>query len=109
MQEAAAYNIPSIVVHGSSSAENIIDGENGFTIENDPLSLSNKIGELMKNRHAILQAGIGARSTIHHSWEEIVKTVHSRYQEIIITHKSNSSYKKLESKHVKEVLQLQIN
>lgn len=106
MQEAAAFSIPSIVVQGSSSAENIIDGENGFTIENDPVSLSSKISDLMKNRHAILQAGIGARTTIHNSWEGIVNTVHSKYHEILKAHRGNARHKNKEIKLNKEAVQL---
>ncbi len=106
MQEAAAFSIPSIVVQGSSSAENIIDGENGFAIENDPVSLSSKISDLMKNRHAILQAGIGARTTIHNSWEGIVNTVHSKYHEILKAHRGNARHKNKEIKLNKEAVQL---
>ncbi|MBK8484912.1 MAG: glycosyltransferase [Saprospiraceae bacterium] len=86
MQEAAAFKIPSIVVAGSSSAENIIDGENGFTIENDRDSLVQKIAALIKDKQTIKKAGEGAINSIYHPWESIVKDVKERYVEIIKDH-----------------------
>ncbi|MGB4968273.1 MAG: glycosyltransferase, partial [Saprospiraceae bacterium] len=86
MQEAAAFKIPSIVVAGSSSAENIIDGENGFTIENDKDSLVQKIAALIKDKQTIKKAGEGAINSIYHPWESIVKDVKERYVEIIKDH-----------------------
>lgn len=86
MQEAAAFKIPSIVVAGSSSAENIIDGENGFTIENDRDSLVQKIAALIKDKQTIKKAEEGAINSIYHPWESIVKDVKERYVEIIKDH-----------------------
>lgn len=83
MQEAAAFNVPSIVIRGSSSAESIMDGINGFLIENEAADLSNKIIELMQNQHAIRKAGEGARKSIYHPWESIIDDVQLRYTELI--------------------------
>jgi glycosyltransferase involved in cell wall biosynthesis len=86
LQEAAAFDIPSVVVRGSSSAEGILDGVNGFLVENDVASLAQKLGELMKNPASIKKAGEGARKTIYHPWENIVDDVYQRYVEIIREH-----------------------
>ncbi len=83
MQEAAAFGIPSIVVKGSSSAESIIDGKNGFTIDNDADSLAHKIISLQNNRTAIQLAGDGAKNSIYHPWENIIKDVLDKYLQII--------------------------
>jgi len=88
MQEAAAFDIPSIVVKNSSSAENILDGVNGFLVENDPADLTKKIVELMQDQHAIKQAGKGARKSIYHPWESIIDDVYIRYTELIKDHKT---------------------
>jgi glycosyltransferase involved in cell wall biosynthesis len=87
MQEAAAFNIPSIVVRNSSSAESILDGINGFLIENKSTDLSKKIMDLMKDQHAIKKAGEGARKSIYHPWESIIDDVYVRYNELIKNYK----------------------
>jgi len=83
MQEAAAFDLPSVVVTDSSAAEDIHDGVNGFLIENRVESLSKKLMLLMDHPEAIRTAGVGARKTIYHPWEEIVEDVYHRYIDII--------------------------
>ena len=86
LQEAAAFDIPSVVVRGSSSAEGFHDGLNGFLVENEATSLFNKLSELLENRDAVKKAGEGARKTIYHPWESIVDDVYLRYADIIHKH-----------------------
>lgn len=83
MQEAAAFDLPSVVVAESSAAEEIHDGVNGFLIENKVESLTQKIMMLMDQPESIRRAGEGARKTIYHPWEEIVEDVYHRYVDII--------------------------
>jgi len=83
LQEAAAFDIPSVVVRGSSSAEGFQDGLNGFLVENEVTSLTKKISELIEYPDAIKKAGEGARKTIYHPWENIVDEVNLRYADII--------------------------
>jgi len=90
MQEAAAFDIPSIVVKSSSSSEGIIDGVNGFIIENDTDSLVKKIMELIKNPEVIKRAGEGARKSIYHPWESIINDVYLRYVDIIKDHRQKN-------------------
>lgn len=93
IQEAAAFGVPSVVVLNSSSAESILDGVNGFLIENDSTDLAKKIGDLMHDQHAIKIAGEGARKSIYHPWESIIDDVYYRYTELINTHKEMNSVK----------------
>jgi glycosyltransferase involved in cell wall biosynthesis len=90
IQEAAAFDIPSVLVRNSSSAEKIIDGVNGFLVENDLGDLTKAISGLMNNRQAIRKAGEGARKTIYHPWEAIVDDVYQRYTDIIKEHRNFS-------------------
>ena len=87
IQEAAAFGVPSIVVRNSSSAESILDGVNGFLIENETADLTKKIMALMHDQHAIKIAGEGARKSIYHPWESIIDDVYYRYTELIKFHK----------------------
>jgi 1,2-diacylglycerol 3-alpha-glucosyltransferase len=93
IQEAAAFDVPSVVVRNSSSAESILDGVNGFLVENKAADLSKKIIELMQDQHAISKAGEGARKSIFHPWESIIDDVHLRYTELIKDHKPAKSRK----------------
>lgn len=86
LQEAAAFDIPSIVVKKSSASEGITDKVNGFLIENNARDLSNLISEVKKYPEVIRLAGEGARKSIYKPWEGIVDTVSQRYNEIIEEH-----------------------
>jgi glycosyltransferase involved in cell wall biosynthesis len=86
LQEAAAFDVPSVVVRNSSSSEGIIDGINGFLVENEVASLTNKIREVMTHHDIIKKAGEGARKTIYHPWETIVEDVYHRYVDLIREH-----------------------
>ena len=89
IQEAAAFDIPSVLVKNSSSAEGIKDGINGFLVGDEAASLSRKIIQLMSHRQAIKIAGEGARKSIYHPWETIVDNVYLRYLDIIKSYKSH--------------------
>ena len=86
LQEAAAFDVPSVVVRDRSSAEGFHDGLNGFLVENEVASLATKLSELIENRDAVKKAGEGARKTIYHPWETIVDDVYLRYADIIRRH-----------------------
>jgi 1,2-diacylglycerol 3-alpha-glucosyltransferase len=83
LQEAAAFDVPAIVVRDSSSAEGLLDGVNGFLIENEVASLANRIMDLMMHPEAIKNAGKGARKSVYHPWESIVDDVYLRYADLI--------------------------
>jgi glycosyltransferase involved in cell wall biosynthesis len=95
MREAAAFDVPSIVVRNTSSAEGIMENVNGFLINNNADSLADKITELKLNPGAIKRAGENARKTIYRHWESIVDEVNIKYEEIISRHKSGNATKSL--------------
>ncbi len=86
MQEAAAFEVPSMLLKGSSPSEGIMDGINGFLVDNDPKEMAMRISDLMKHPARILKAGEGARKTIHKPWEDIVDEVFLRYAGILKEH-----------------------
>jgi glycosyltransferase involved in cell wall biosynthesis len=88
MQEAAAFEVPSVVVGKSSAAEGIEDGVNGFTVENDAENLAQKLRNLMNHPIAIKWAGIGARKSIYRPWETIVDDVYLRYKDLVRSRQS---------------------
>jgi glycosyltransferase involved in cell wall biosynthesis len=88
MREAAAFDVPSIVVRNTSSAEGVLDDVNGFLINNSASSLAEKIIALKNNPTTIKRAGEGARKSIYRHWESIVDEVNIKYEDIIRRHKS---------------------
>ena len=63
VREAAALGVPSVMVAGSTAAEILTDGVDGFLVQNTPESLSGEILRLMQHPDLVRQAGDEARRT----------------------------------------------
>lgn len=90
IKESAAMRLPAILIEGSSTAEGIIDGQNGFLTKNEPEAFAHTIARAIENtslRHAV---GEGAFKTLYNSWESVLESVHRRYREIISQWKGRS-------------------
>ena len=83
VREAAMMGTPSLVLAGSTTAEVITDGYNGFLCENSPESYAAKIRDLHNDRKKIIAAGRGAAATLTRPWREVIEEVMMRYNEII--------------------------
>ncbi|HEY6914432.1 MAG TPA: glycosyltransferase [Paludibacter sp.] len=84
VREAGAMQTPSVLVKGSSSAENITNNFNGFLIENSVESLSSKLRELINSPEIIKKTGLNASQTIARSWESVTEEVLDRYKKIML-------------------------
>ena len=87
--EAAAHNLPSLMVEGSCSAEQIEDGVNGFLAQENAESFGAKIIELLSTPEKIKEAGDVAGKTLYRSWEMVAEEVHQKYLEIIEEYNRN--------------------
>ena len=85
LREAAAVGCPALLVKGSNTAEGIVDNENGFLAENDPVAIAERIAGATANRKAMTAIGARAQKTIYTGWDEIMKEVNDRYGEIVKT------------------------
>ena len=83
IREAGAMHTPSILVRGSSSAENIKDNFNGFLIENSIESFVAKLRELLNSPEKIRLVGLNASQSIARSWESIIEDVLDRYKNLM--------------------------
>ena len=83
IREAGAMETPSILVSGSTSAENIRDNFNGFLIENSVESMSSRLRELIQDKNLLLTVGQNASRTIARSWESVTEEVLDRYTHLI--------------------------
>ncbi|MCK4260449.1 MAG: glycosyltransferase [Halanaerobiales bacterium] len=89
VQEAAAMGCPSVVIEGSSVAEQIENNYNGYLTKNDPEIYAKKIFEVTSDMSKLAQIGENAQHTISENWETIVNQVKDRYIEIIRFHSKN--------------------
>lgn len=80
LREAAAAGTPTVMVHNSCAAQNIIDGENGFLCEDTPESIALTIERALPSAK---QVGINARNTIPVPWSDIVDMALERYNMLI--------------------------
>lgn len=81
--EAAAHKTPTVLLKDSCSAEEVIDGENGFLCDRTEESLANKILEIMKNPELYKTVGEKAYKSLYRSWQMVANEVHDKYVEII--------------------------
>ena len=89
VREAAAVMTPAVLPEGSTAAEMIRDGKNGFLTTRSPEAYAATITSLASRRHDILTAGRGARATMCRSWHNVMDEVINLYDEIIRRHDSD--------------------
>lgn len=94
VREAAVMGTPSVMVRGSSAAEIIRDGENGYLCENDARDLARVIRNVLQDPEAARQVGQAARETIPVPWETIMQTVVGRYERLIALNREGKLNKK---------------
>lgn len=85
--EAAAHKLPTLLIKGSYTAENIIDNENGFLIEENTEKFANRILEIINNQELMKNVGENAHKTIYRTWDMVAKDVSEKYREIIKEYK----------------------
>lgn len=83
VREAAALNVPSLLVRGSDASSNITDGINGFLSENKPRKFASRIKYLIENPEITKAVGIKASKTLVSTWEEVMDDVIERYKFVI--------------------------
>ena len=83
VREAAAVGTPSVVVAGSSAAEGIMDGENGFLCRDDAGDLARVIDGALKDPEGLRAVGERAKATIPIPWSDLVDQVLEQYQTVL--------------------------
>lgn len=83
VREAAASEIPSILIKDSCAAEGIIDSDTGFLIENDPASMAAKLEVLINSPDLLRGVGKNALDKIYISWKDAVGIANERYHTVI--------------------------
>lgn len=80
VREAAACGLASVLVKDSCAAENTIDNQNAYLIDEDSHSLFLKLKDILPDLSNIHQVGNNAQNEIYISWEDAVKKAYDRYQ-----------------------------
>ena len=83
VREAAACALASVLVEGSCAAEDVLDGESGFLIEENADSMAAKLRTLLDSPEAMARVGEGAQREIYVSWQEAVHRAYERYGVVI--------------------------
>ena len=83
VREAAAMGTPAVLLEGSTAAEVVTDGRNGFLAAKSPEAFAEMIKSLSEDRERLSKAGEGARNTLVRSWEDVVGEVTDRYETLI--------------------------
>ncbi len=87
VREAAAFRTPSVIPVGSTAAEVISDGRNGFLVSRTPADYAAVIRRLYSDRDLLNMAGAGARDSLVKGWNEVFEEIFDRYTTIINTYK----------------------
>ena len=74
---------PSVMVRGSTAAEVIRDGENGFLCGNDPQDLARVIRGILEDPEMRNRVGQTARETIPVPWSKVLETAAERYERLV--------------------------
>ena len=83
VREAAAAGTPAVVAQGSSAAEGIRDGENGFLCRDDAADLARVVDAALADPEGLRAVGERARRTIPIPWSELVDQVLAQYARLI--------------------------
>ena len=89
VREAAVMSTPSVMVRGSTAAEIIRDGENGFLCENEPQDLARVITGILADPEKRNRVGENARETIPVPWSKVLETAAERYERLVALGKEN--------------------
>ncbi len=82
VREAASFAVPAVLTRGSIPAEEIEDGKNGFLADNTAGAFAALIGAILDKPESLRSVGEAARSTLPHTWHEVLLEVRDRYLQL---------------------------
>ena len=94
VREAAVMGTPSVMVRGSTAAEIIQEGKNGYLCENMPKDLARVMKAALSDPKALEQLGNCARETIPVPWERTMEKAVERYTRLVALGKEGKLSKK---------------
>lgn len=88
VREAAACNLPTVLLRDSCAAEGVTDGVNGFLIDEDAESLRACLENLRSRDDLLAQVGLAAGRDLYLSWADAVNAAVQRYETVIDRYRS---------------------
>lgn len=80
VREAAACGLASVLIKGSCAAEDVTDGRNGFTIDENADAMASFLLDACKDIPHLHEVGQHAMDEIYMSWKDAVGIAYERYQ-----------------------------
>ena len=90
VREAAACDLASVLIAGSSSSEGAVDGHNAYLIEENAQSMAQLLRRLLNDPDHMKQTGEHAGEELYLSWENAVIKAVERYRIVMELHKSGA-------------------
>ena len=91
--EAAAHKLPTLLIEGSHTAENIKGDFNGFLAKETPEAYAEKIYEIINTEGMLERVGEEANRSVYRSWEMVAKEALEKYKEVIADYKKKQEEK----------------
>jgi len=81
--EAAAHKLPTLLIKGCCTAENIKGDVNGFLAEETAEAYAQKIEEIIADPEKLKEVGEEAHRSVYRTWEDVAHEVLENYKKII--------------------------
>ena len=81
--EAAAHKLPTLLIEGCCTAENIVDNENGFLAKETAESYADRIIDIINNPELKEKVGETAHKTVYRTWNDVTDEVLEKYKKLI--------------------------
>ncbi|MBQ2676483.1 MAG: glycosyltransferase [Clostridia bacterium] len=96
VKEAAACELPSILVEKSCAAEGVQHDFSGFLCSETAEDMADKIKCAVKDKEHLREVGKNAQKYVYLSWEDAVKRAYNRYEEIAFSWPKDLPYRRNE-------------
>lgn len=83
VREAAACELPSLLIKGSCAAEDFTNYQNAILTENDAFAMSKELIYAANHLEELRKMGECAMNDVYMSWEDAVKKAYDRYHAVI--------------------------
>jgi uncharacterized protein (TIRG00374 family) len=92
IKEAAAYQLPSLVLANTSIAQLLNNEVNGFIQKGDSQSFSARIIAILSDSKKLKAIGEEAKKTLVVSWSDTLKDLQDYYQEVLLDYDSRDDF-----------------
>ena len=87
VREAAACELPSLLIRGSCAAEDFTNYQNAILCDNDSFAISKELIHAANHLDALKVMGEHAMNDVYLSWEDAVKNAFDRYNIVLQNYK----------------------